>query len=225
MHSHLINLKYRLHGEDKRKLWLFKKWILQNGSFNQIIPRYLQMFLQGASPVSLVFLLQHHRLVWLTYCEFPDGCNLIYTHFYNPLHSGWHIVWVLGKKQYTVNILDRESTKKLFITYIYWIPAISWATCTYLQQQNEALNYLPVNRLRRKMVYYLITFSASHKWKYSTKAMIHLFVSEIQYDFESKMPLGGLIPCAREMKSENLAASALLDLFIPGSLFLLSVIL
>lgn len=55
--------------------------------------------------------------------------------------------------------------------------------------------------------------------------MIHLFVSEIQYDFESKMPLGGLIPCAREMKSENLAASALLDLFIPGSLFLLSVIL
>lgn len=34
------------------------------------------------------------------------------------------------------------------------------------------------------------------------------------------MPFGGLIPFAGEMKRENSAVSYLLDLFIPGSLFL-----
>lgn len=106
MHSPLINLKHRLHGEDKRKLWLFTKWILQNVSFDQIIPRYLQMCLHEASLASLVLLPQYHRLVWLTSYELPDGCSIVYTHFCNPLHSGWYIVWVLGKKQYIVIILS-----------------------------------------------------------------------------------------------------------------------
>lgn len=47
-----------------------------------------------------------------------------------------------------------------------------------------------------------------------------MFINEIQYDFQGKMPFGGLIPFAGEMKRENSAVSYLLDLFIPGSLFL-----
>lgn len=35
------------------------------------------------------------------------------------------------------------------------------------------------------------------------------------------MPLGRLIPFAGEMKKENVAVSALPDIFIPGSLFFL----
>lgn len=53
-----------------------------------------------------------------------------------------------------------------------------------------------------------------------TCSKILSFTNESQYESESKMPFGGLIPFGGGMKRENLAVSALLYVFIPGSLFL-----
>ena len=96
MHSHLLNLKSRLHGDNNRKLWLFKvnssKWYFQS-VYSKILVNITKTiaFLHEASLASLVFLPYYYRGVPFTHDEFPDGRNIVYIHLILLTHSGCYV--------------------------------------------------------------------------------------------------------------------------------------